>query len=175
MKLYDRLKKVREDNKGFTLVELIVVLVILAILAAILVPALLGYIDRAKESQYELEANAVMTAIQGESSKLYATAKPGTMVTEASFNGSNNALGTSVMNTADVKNLVITDVVSKWENEGGEASDVDTTDKLHQAYTVVGMTITFDSANGGKTVTCVLADGVWTCTPAANSGNGSGN
>ena len=34
------------NNKGFTLVELIVVLVILAILAAILVPALLGYIGR---------------------------------------------------------------------------------------------------------------------------------
>ena len=38
----------RKKDKGFTLVELIVVLVILAILAAILVPALLGYIDRAK-------------------------------------------------------------------------------------------------------------------------------
>ena len=36
-------------NKGFTLVELIVVLVILALLAALLVPALLGYIDKAKE------------------------------------------------------------------------------------------------------------------------------
>ena len=41
------MKKMKE-NKGFTLVELIVVIVILAILAAILVPALLGYIDRAK-------------------------------------------------------------------------------------------------------------------------------
>ena len=38
------MKKMKE-NKGFTLVELIVVIVILAILAAILVPALLGYID----------------------------------------------------------------------------------------------------------------------------------
>ena len=36
------MKKMKE-NKGFTLVELIVVIVILAILAAILVPALLGY------------------------------------------------------------------------------------------------------------------------------------
>ena len=41
----------KKNNKGFTLVELIVVLVILAILAAILVPALLGYIDRAKQQK----------------------------------------------------------------------------------------------------------------------------
>ena len=37
------------SKKGFTLVELIVVLVILAILAALLIPTLTGYIDRAKE------------------------------------------------------------------------------------------------------------------------------
>lgn len=43
--------KRKKNNKGFTLVELIVVLVILAILAAILVPALLGYIDRAKRQK----------------------------------------------------------------------------------------------------------------------------
>lgn len=49
-------------NKGFTLVELIVVLVILAILAAILVPALLGYIDRAKNHQYIVEARDLMVA-----------------------------------------------------------------------------------------------------------------
>ena len=41
-------KKHNLTNKGFTLVELIVVLVILAILAAILVPTLTGYIREAK-------------------------------------------------------------------------------------------------------------------------------
>ncbi|MBQ1326631.1 MAG: type II secretion system protein, partial [Eubacterium sp.] len=41
----------KKNNKGFTLVELIVVLVILAILAAVLVPALLGYIDKAKKKK----------------------------------------------------------------------------------------------------------------------------
>ena len=41
----------KKNNKGFTLVELIVVLVILAILAAILVPTLLGYIERARSEK----------------------------------------------------------------------------------------------------------------------------
>jgi len=41
----------KKNNKGFTLVELIVVLVILAILAAILVPTLLGWIDKARSEK----------------------------------------------------------------------------------------------------------------------------
>ena len=61
----------KNNNKGFTLVELIVVLVILAILAAILVPALLGYIDRAREKQYVLNAKSALTATQAELSSMY--------------------------------------------------------------------------------------------------------
>ena len=66
------MKKMKNDNKGFTLVELIVVLVILAILAAILVPALLGYIDEAKGKQIVLNAKSVYTAAQSVASEMYA-------------------------------------------------------------------------------------------------------
>ena len=66
------MKKMKNDNKGFTLVELIVVLVILAILAAILVPALLGYIDEAKQKQIVLEGKSVYTAAQAVASEMYA-------------------------------------------------------------------------------------------------------
>lgn len=51
-------------KKGFTLVELIVVLVILAILAALLIPALVGYIDRAKHKQIVAETRACVMAAQ---------------------------------------------------------------------------------------------------------------
>jgi len=161
MKMLKRLEKVRKNNKGFTLVELIVVLVILAILAAILVPALLGYIDRAKESQYELEAKAVLTAMQGEASRMYATAAPGTSISKKSFydkDGNLNTYGTLVESTADVSNLVITKVTTQTPPANPTA-----TQTLHAGYTIVGVDITFDSANG-NTVQCVLANNIWTCT-----------
>ena len=56
-------KKMKE-KKGFTLVELIVVLVILAILAALLIPALTGYIDKAKEKQIVAETRQTVMAAQ---------------------------------------------------------------------------------------------------------------
>lgn len=66
------MKQMGKKNKGFTLVELIVVLVILAILAAILIPALLGYIDRAREKQDILDARTLLTATQAELTEYYA-------------------------------------------------------------------------------------------------------
>ena len=53
-----------KDKKDFTLVELIVVLVILAILAALLVPALTGYIDKARNKQIIAETRSAVMAAQ---------------------------------------------------------------------------------------------------------------
>lgn len=64
-------KKTLSKNKGFTLVELIVVLVILAILAAILVPTLLGYIDKARSEKDFATAQAVRVATQAQIDELY--------------------------------------------------------------------------------------------------------
>ena len=53
-----------KNKKGFTLVELIVVLVILAILAALLVPALTGYIDKARNESIIAETRSAVVAAQ---------------------------------------------------------------------------------------------------------------
>ena len=57
-------KKLKENKKGFTLVELIVVLVIIAILAAMLIPALTKYIDKAKDKDIIAETRSAVMATQ---------------------------------------------------------------------------------------------------------------
>jgi len=69
----------KSTKKGFTLVELIVVLVILAILAAMLVPALVGYIDRAKKEKEYQAASTVYAAVQALATETYG--KGGTLAT----------------------------------------------------------------------------------------------
>lgn len=62
----------KSSKKGFTLVELIVVLVILAVLAAMLVPALTGYVKRAREEKDYQAAATVLTAVQSLATEQYA-------------------------------------------------------------------------------------------------------
>lgn len=70
--MFEKIRKMK-NKKGFTLVELIVVLVILAILAALLIPALTGYIDKAREQSLISEGAMVLTAAQATVSEAYGT------------------------------------------------------------------------------------------------------
>lgn len=83
-----------KDKKGFTLVELIVVLVILAILAALLIPALTGYIDKANKEKVVSETRMVVMAAQTELSEAYGNAGAGKKI---AVSASNNATLTSAI------------------------------------------------------------------------------
>lgn len=51
------------NNKGFSLVELIVVIAIMAILVGVLAPSVLGQLDKAKQSKDKQAVDSIATAV----------------------------------------------------------------------------------------------------------------
>ena len=94
------MKKVgKSSKKGFTLVELIVVLVILAILAAMLVPALTGYIKRARQEKDYQFAATVLTAAQSAATYQYSLNNGDRTISEGTSAGRGETVTTLVGNS----------------------------------------------------------------------------
>jgi len=53
--------KKKLSKKGFTLIELVVVIAILAVLAAILVPSIMGYVDEATKAKDAANSRTIYT------------------------------------------------------------------------------------------------------------------
>lgn len=63
------MKKIKNNKKGFTLIEMIVVIVIIAILVALAVPAVMGYVQDARDAKLRTAANAGTTTMQAAMAK----------------------------------------------------------------------------------------------------------
>ena len=92
------LRRPLRDRRGFTLVELVVVLVILGIAASFAVPALTGYIDTSKEKKAVSEAQACVMAATRIAAQNYA------LVQNASITGKSDGANALTSWAGELKN-----------------------------------------------------------------------
>lgn len=108
----------KKNNKGFSLVELIVVIAIMAVLMAVLAPAMLRYVEKSRvqkdESAVSEAANAAQLALADESvykkvdsqTPITVTiAADGTVTDDVSATGNNGVVATEVANTVGTISL----------------------------------------------------------------------
>lgn len=125
--MYQKMIHRKTSKKGFTLVEVIVVLVILAILAAIMIPSMTKWIDKARDKSILVEARSALLAAQTLASEEYAKATP--------------AYATAVTDATCKALALYTGAASDFEFGGnGEVTKL--------TYTVGGKSTTYTSAGG---------------------------
>ena len=143
--MFEKIRKMK-NQKGFTLVELIVVLVILAILAAMLVPALTGYIDKANKEKIIAATRQVVMAAQTEVSEADAsktlsettiTIDP-TAANKISYSVAANTQvdGTAIVKLAEVGNFTGAGAFDTFKN-GIKKIEITYTDKGHVSKVVL--------------------------------------
>lgn len=111
-KLFNREKK---NNKGFTLVELVVVVAILAILVGLLAPQYTKYVEKSRQSADATNVDNIVRTVQiaaTEPESAFVTGNDGTIIT---FSGK-NAVAVAGDNKAAIENALTEALGAEWEN-----------------------------------------------------------
>lgn len=133
-------------KKGFTLVEVIVVLVILAVLASILIPSMVKWIDKAKEKEVYTEIHLVAVAAKSALAEAY-----GEKASEQEYYLYSSVSGgtTDVTFSKALEEYINDDQIFK--NVGSVSADP-ATDDLYIWYTKAGATYWYQCENGVVTI-----------------------
>lgn len=108
----------KKNNKGFSLVELIIVIAIMAILAGALAPALIKYINKSRRSADISNADTIRTACQTAMSDEDAMVAIGTDVTGASVSDLKSSYGAFSKEISSI--LGNSTITSKYFDKGNE-------------------------------------------------------
>ena len=123
--MFRLMEKARKNNKGFSLVELIVVVLIIAIIAVALAPQVVKYVQKSRESVEANNAATIKSAVQAAVAEYQGDVTSDTynLTTDYTFTvaKANSALGDGAKDLPEKLRTAIN------ENLGGAALDKDHT------------------------------------------------
>lgn len=124
------------NKKGFTLIEIVIVIVIIAILAAILVPSLTRWIDKARLASLKSEADTIRNAV---AAQILTEVKDGMDVTGATERDFGDSFWTELKQEVN-KDVQCTDP----EKDGYVTFTVGSGGLIEFTYSSGGHTATYD-------------------------------
>lgn len=147
-----RNEKRNQNNQGFSLVELIVVIAIMAVLVAVLAPQFTRYIDRSRQSVDAQTVSGIVTSVQiGVADVTTYTVADGTYTIVVSSNGTKvysetDTTATEISEETDTTNKG--NIVNAIKDSCGELASLKETSKAFNS----GITIQVEVTNGVATV-----------------------
>ncbi len=149
------------NNKGFSLVELIIVIAIMAILIVVLAPQYLRYVERSRNSTDMQNARTLMTAVETWAADPQATSSLGGNGSTFSITIANPAAATPIVEPSAPNPAGSTPVNDALTASGLTIGDIECSSRtLWDAYTITGtvnatggITWSYTSYTGGPTGT----------------------
>lgn len=118
-------KNKKMNNKGFSLVELIVVIAIMAVLVGVLAPQLIKYVEKARQSTDIQTCDNIATALKTYYADVEGTAKVTVTVTDAAPAGISD--GSNALKDAGLEDATLT---GNWEKDTIEITYDQTTGQI---------------------------------------------
>ena len=141
------MKKIRKSNKGFTLVELIIVIAIIAILTVVAAPQYIKYVDKARLGKDQNEAASLQTVVEAHLVDVNSNDDTADDITAATIEFTNAGVDITSITGGTSAETKLNAAISDNGMNSIKVTNKGTYDAGYSTYTIVIASSKLDTAN----------------------------